>query len=168
MTQTDTRFLRNFRRSLRVLEQEAVRRLEEETGCCGVTLGQCHALLELSFADSSLNGLAAALDLDPSTLSRTVDGLVKLGWVERTQSAADRRAVRLTLTTAGRAKVAEIDEMCDLYYGGLFDRMTERDRKCVAQAVKLMADLMRSHRTACCCPTSARRPAGKETPHGAR
>jgi len=37
---------------------------------------QCHALLELAESEMSLSGLAAALDLDPSTLSRTVDGLV--------------------------------------------------------------------------------------------
>jgi DNA-binding MarR family transcriptional regulator len=151
--------LRSFRRDLRVLEREAVRHLEGETSCCGVTLGQCHALLELSFSDSSLTSLAAALDLDPSTLSRTVDGLVKTGWVERTPDATDRRAVRLALTAAGRDKVAEIDGMCDRYYQGLFDDMNERDRKCVVRAVKLLAGLMRAHRTApgeggaCCAVT---------------
>ena len=104
---SQTKFIREFRRDLRVLEREAVRHLEGETSCCGVTLGQCHAILELSFSDSSLTALAAALDLDTSTQSRTVDGLVKAGWVERTQDAGDRRAVRLALTAAGRAKVAE-------------------------------------------------------------
>ncbi len=160
-------FIRDFRRDLRVLEREAVRNLEGETSCCGVTLAQCHAILELSFSGSSLTALAAALDLDTSTLSRTVDGLVKTGWVERTQDAADRRAVRLALTAAGRAKVAEIDGMCDRYYESLFAEMSEKDRKCVARAVKLMAGLMRSHRTApessaACCAGTRRPPAAKE------
>lgn len=141
--------------------------MEGETSCCGVTLGQCHALLELSFSDSSLTALAAALDLDSSTLSRTVDGLVKAGWVERTQDAADRRAVRLALSAAGRGKVAEIDGMCDRYYKGLFDAMSERDRKCVVRAVKLLAGLMRAHRTApeggeACCAGTRRPATGKE------
>lgn len=163
-----TKFIRGFRRDLRVLEREAVRHLEGETTCCGVTLGQCHALLELSLSDSSLTSLAGALDLDTSTLSRTVDGLVKTGWVERTQDAADRRAVRLTLTAAGREKVAEIDGMCDRYYQGLFDEMSEHDRKCVVRAVKLLAGLMRAHRTApesgqACCAVTRR----KEVRNGA-
>jgi DNA-binding MarR family transcriptional regulator len=156
-----TNFLHGFRRDLRVLEREAVRHLEGETNCCGVTLGQCHALLELSFSDSSLTGLAAALDLDTSTLSRTVDGLVKTGWVERTQDPADRRAVRLTLTSAGRKKVAAIDAMCDRYYQALFDDMSDGDRKCVGRAIKLLAELMRAHRTSadggsCCAATAAK------------
>ncbi len=148
--------IRTFRRDLRVLEREAVRNLEGETTCCGVTLAQCHALLELSFSGYSLNSLAAALDLDSSTLSRTVDGLVKAGLVERTQDPADRRAVRLALTAAGRDKVATIDGMCDQYYEGLFGRMTDRDRKCVLRAVKILAEAMHSARTepaaaASCC-----------------
>ena len=164
-----TKFLHGFRRDLRVLEREAVRHLEGETSCCGVTLGQCHALLELSFSDFSLTGLSAALDLDTSTLSRTVDGLVKTGWVERTQDPADRRAVCLTLTAAGRSKVAEIDAMCDRYYQSLFDDMSDGDRKCVGKAIKLLAELMRAHRTApegggaCCAATG-----GKEVRNGAK
>jgi DNA-binding MarR family transcriptional regulator len=164
-----TTFLHGFRRDLRVLEREAVRHLEGETNCCGVTVGQCHALLELSFSDFSLTGLAAALDLDASTLSRTVDGLVKLGFVERTQDPADRRAVCLTLTAPGREKVAEIDGLCDRYYQSLFDDMSDPDRKCVGRAIKLLAELMRAHRTApegggaCCSSTS-----GKEIRNGAK
>ncbi|HEY3416310.1 MAG TPA: hypothetical protein VGM23_05440, partial [Armatimonadota bacterium] len=53
-----------FRRQLRALERELVRQLEADTSCCGVTLAQCHALLELATAELSLSGLAAALDLD--------------------------------------------------------------------------------------------------------
>jgi len=168
---TQALFVRGFRRDLRVLEREAVRHLEGETSCCGVTLGQCHALLELSFSDSSLTALAAALDLDTSTLSRTVEGLVKTGWVERTQDPADRRAVRLALTEAGREKVAEIDGMCDRYYQGLFDDMSERDRKCVLRGVKLLGEAMRSHRTApeggeACCAGTRRPATGKEVRNG--
>ena len=91
-----------------------------------------------------------------------MDGLVKAGWVERTQDPADRRAVCLTLTAAGRKKVAEIDGMCDRYYQSLFDDMSGPDRKCVARAVKLLAELMRAHRTApegggaCCAATGGR------------
>jgi len=124
-----------FRRDLRVLERELMRQLEEETACCGVTLAQCHALLELSFSELSLGGLAAAVDLDPSTLSRTVDGLVKAGLVERTQGLADRRSVRLALSAAGRARVAAIDRMCNRYYPGMFEQLGEKDQRCIIRAV---------------------------------
>lgn len=139
-----------FRRQLRVLEREVVRQLEADTGCCGVTLAQCHTLLELATSELSLTGLAAALDLDTSTLSRTVDGLVRAGLVERAEDASDRRSLRLTLTPAGRAKVAFTDDLCNRYYADLLAGMSERDRRCVLRAVGLLGERMRSLRGAPC------------------
>ena len=140
-----------FRRHLRALEREVVRQLEAETQCCGVTLSQCHALLELAESEMSLSGLAAALDLDPSTLSRTVDGLVRAGFVERAEDAADRRSLRLTLTKAGRAKVAYIDGVCNTYYGELFAGWGEKDQRCVLRAVGLLGERIRNLRAAKSC-----------------
>ena len=102
--------LTSFRRQLRVLEREVIRELEAQTDCCGVTLAQCHVLLELADSILSLSGLSELLSLDRSTLSRTVDGLVKAGLVERSDDPSDRRTLRLVLTPAGTAKVAYIDE----------------------------------------------------------
>ena len=128
-----------------------VRQLEADTQCCGVSLSQCHALVELAESEMSLSGLAAALDLDPSTLSRTVDGLVRAGFVERSEDAADRRSLRLTLTAAGRAKVAYIDGVCNKYYGELLAGWGEKERRCVLRAVGLLAERMRSLRAAESC-----------------
>ena len=143
-----------FRRQLRLLEREVVGQLEADTSCCGVTLAQCHALVELASAELSLSGLAAALDLDASTLSRTVDGLVRAGLVERAEDASDRRSVRLTLTPAGRAKVAFIDGICNRYYADLLAGMSQPDRSCVLRAVGLLAERMRSLRKAPSCSKS--------------
>ena len=140
-----------FRRHLRALEREVVLQLEADTQCCGVTLSQCHALLELAEVAISLSGLAAALDLDPSTLSRTVDGLVRAGFVERAEDPADRRSLRLTLTEAGRAKVAYIDGVCNKYYGELLAGWGENDQRCVLRAVGLLAERMRKLRAAGSC-----------------
>jgi DNA-binding MarR family transcriptional regulator len=140
----------DFRRHLRAMEREVVRQLEADTQCCGVTLSQCHALLELAESEMSLSGLAAALDLDPSTLSRTVDGLVRAAFVERAEDAADRRSLRLTLTEAGRAKVAFIDSVCNKYYGELLAGWGENDQRVVLRAVGLLAERMRSLRATEC------------------
>ena len=146
-----------FRRELRVLEREVVRQLEADTGCCGVTLAQCHTLLELAASELSLTGLAAALDLDTSTLSRTVDGLVRAGLVARAEDASDRRSLRLTLTPAGRAKVGFIDGICNRYYADLLAGMPDRDRRCVLRAVGLLGQRMRSLRGVPCCSRTEER-----------
>ena len=140
-----------FRRQLRVLEREVVRQLATDTSCCDVTLSQCHALLELAASDLSLTGLAAALDLDTSTVSRTVDGLVRVGLVERSEDSTDRRLIRLTLTPAGQAKVDFIDEGCNKYYADLLAGMSEQDKQGVLKAVGLLSERMRTLRGAACC-----------------
>jgi DNA-binding MarR family transcriptional regulator len=44
---------------------------------------------------------------DRTTMTRTVDGLVEAGWVDRSRSPDDRREVIVTLTPAGAAKMRE-------------------------------------------------------------
>ena len=143
LTNTD---LVSFRRQLRALEREVIRELEAQTGCCNVTLAQCHALLELADSTLSLTGLAEILGLDRSTLSRTVDSLVKAGLVERSDNPSDRRSLRLALTTAGTAEAAYIDDTCNRYYAELLADMSEEDRLHVLRGVALMAERMRGCR----------------------
>jgi len=133
----------DFRRNVGVLQREVMRQLEGGTTCCGVTLAQCHVLLELSFSVLSLKDLAASLDLDASTLSRTIEVLVQAKLVERTVDPADRRAVRLALSAAGRGKVGAINETCNRYYASLLGKMSQKDQRLVLEAVRMLADVMR-------------------------
>lgn len=139
--------LRDFRRNLRVLEREVVTQLEGETRCCGVTLAQCHSLLELSQREHSLTALASALDLDASTLSRTVESMVKAGLCERTVVEGDRRSVRLALSALGRTKVDAINRTCDKYYADILGQLSASDRVQVIRSVGILADAMRKLRT---------------------
>jgi len=54
---------------------------------------------------SSMTALAAVIGADRTTLTRTIDGLVIVGHVERKTPAQDRRLVIVDLTPAGRALV---------------------------------------------------------------
>ena len=141
-----TAALTSFRRQLRLLEREVLRELESQTDCCGVTLAQCHVLLEIAGSTLSLTGLSEALDLDRSTLSRTVDSLVKAGLVERSDDPADRRSLRLALTPSGAAKVGFIDESCNRYYAALLEGLGEDDLQHVMRGVEIMARRLRGCR----------------------
>jgi DNA-binding MarR family transcriptional regulator len=46
--------------------------------------------------------LQAIMQVESATLTTAIDTLVKKGWVERTQSTADRRLKELRLTAAGQ------------------------------------------------------------------
>lgn len=138
-----------FRRDLRVLEREVVRQMQVETACCGVTLAQCHVLLELQQAGSlSLGELAARQGLDKSTLSRTVDGMVKAGLLHRVVDPDDRRAVSLTSTKTGEARAAAIDDGCNRTYVALFARASAPQRRQIIDTVRFLADAMQRERAA--------------------
>lgn len=54
--------------------------------------------------------IAQAFDLDPSTVTRQVQTVSRLGLVERTQDSSDRRATILHLTDLGRDTVVSTRE----------------------------------------------------------
>jgi DNA-binding MarR family transcriptional regulator len=74
-----------------------------------VTLPQYRALVVLAArGPQGMAELAAALVVNPSTVTRLCDRLVRKGLVRRHRQAGDRRAVRIALTGAGRDLVAEV------------------------------------------------------------
>jgi hypothetical protein len=65
-----------FRAKLREIERAVWIQTRSEALCCGVTMAQCHAILEIGDAgELNLKDLSARLGLDTSTLSRTVESL---------------------------------------------------------------------------------------------
>ena len=154
-----------FRRNLRVLEREVMHQLQTETTCCGVTLAQCHVLLELSASGArSLKELVGALKLDKSTLSRTVEGLVKAGLVNRVADPADRRAVLMTCTSAGLNRVGSINDACNQEYAALLTGTSVARRQHIVDTVQFLADAMSRRRQGAgsCCPKT--RPARRAEP----
>lgn len=139
MDVSSARALREF---LRVIEREVESQLKAQTICCGVTTAQCQALLELARGGTmSLVELSERLGLDTSTLSRTVDGLVRAGHVDRTTDPDNRRYVLLGLTRRGKRKVEFIDRSCERFYLKLLDRVPVDRRKSLVQSVELLAEI---------------------------
>lgn len=55
--------------------------------------------------------VATRTAMHPDKVTRTVDGLVAGGWVERTPDTEDRRRIELRLTAKGQATHADIDHV---------------------------------------------------------
>jgi DNA-binding MarR family transcriptional regulator len=71
-----------------------------------VTLPQFRTLVVLAArGPQRVAEVAVELGVSPSTGTRMCDRLVRKGLIRRSRTASDRRAVRLTLTPAGRALV---------------------------------------------------------------
>ncbi len=137
--------LRRLRGHLRVLERETGMPFEPDGACCGVTAAQCHTLLEIAGRGPiSLADLAGALGVDASTTSRAVQGLVLVGLVARETSAADRRAVSISLTAQGRTVAKRIDRTFNDYLGEALATVPAGRRKIVLEGVGLLADAVRA------------------------
>lgn len=147
--------IREFRQNLRVLEREVELSMASEAGCCGVTFAQCHLLLEVERRGrTSVTELASLLELDKSTLSRTVDAAFRAGLIDRTVDPASRRQQVISLTDRGRETAETINSQCDTSYTRLFDFIPRDERSAVVRAVALLADAMRQKRRnpeAACC-----------------
>ena len=80
---------------------------ELERACTDLTLPQYRLLALIVRGEERASGLAGQLALARPTVSAAVETLVANGMVERTSVDGDRRAIRLTITPAGRARAAK-------------------------------------------------------------
>jgi DNA-binding MarR family transcriptional regulator len=120
----DNQIVREFRINLRRLEQVMVSQQKKNAARHGVSLAQGHCLLAIEqLGRPSQNDLADQLCLDKSTLSRTVEGLVQIGLIERAIDDKDRRVYRIRLTEQGEKTCLTINTTYDALYRLALDRL---------------------------------------------
>ncbi|MET8747840.1 MarR family winged helix-turn-helix transcriptional regulator [Streptomyces sp. NPDC004728] len=79
------------------------RLLAQEFRAFGVRVAEWRVLLSVSIRPgTSLKETAEYATVDPTTLTRTVDGMARSGWLTRNPDPADLRITRLELTDTGR------------------------------------------------------------------
>jgi DNA-binding MarR family transcriptional regulator len=111
-------------RAMKRIRRQTMHRLEPY----GITPAQARALRTLAHAPGCesretmrLSELADRLHIAPRSATTVVDALEEAGLVARTPDPADRRAVRVVLTEAGRAALDRIDqvrhEVAQEYFG---------------------------------------------------
>jgi DNA-binding MarR family transcriptional regulator len=92
--------------------------------------------------------LTAALGLDPSTVTRTVQCLERSGLLTRTPSSTDRRAVIVSLTSEGQALRVLIEEFWRRLEAMTTRGMSARQRTAAVHLLRqIEANLARGPRT---------------------
>jgi len=147
----DSEGIKQFRKSLRMLERKLADQLDGDTTvCCGVTIAQCRALLAIEErGQTSGTQLAIELELDKSTLSRTIDGLVAGGLVNRETDSDNRRSQHISLTPRGAEVAAGIHDQWDRYFMSIFARIPEEKHALVIEGLSLLAEAI--HPLPACC-----------------
>lgn len=129
-------------RNLGILERS-------EASCCGVTVSQCHALVEIGRANElSLNELAELLSLDKSTMSRTINNLVDSGLAVRELHPKDRRYIAIKLTDEGKKAFENIEDSMEQYYKKIFLCIPEEKKDQVFESLQLIIDAAKNNK---CC-----------------
>ena len=135
--------LRLCQKKVRQIERAIESELKNQTNCCGISLAQCHTILELGEAGSaSISDLAESLYLDKSTLSRTIDGMVRIGLVIREIDNNDRRYMRVTLSEQGLKTFHSIRSLNDSYYEKIFNLIPKHQHQQVIDGILIFIDSM--------------------------
>jgi len=135
--------VRSFRKSLRKLERITISQVKENICCQGVTMAQCHVLMEVGeYGQITTNQIAKNFSLNKSTISRTIDGLVNLGYVERKPHPTDRRHTLLLLSKRGEKIYQEFNKENDEFYGKVLQNIPEKKLNKVLEHFVLLVQIM--------------------------
>ena len=105
-----------------------------------LTPSQSRALRVLGDRDATrVSDLADALRIAPRSATEVADGLEARGLVERAPDPADRRAVLLRLTDAGRAIRDEVTAARAVDARTFFGRLGAEDRAALARLLRELA-----------------------------
>jgi DNA-binding MarR family transcriptional regulator len=106
------------------------------------TLGQYRMLALLEHEPRTLSALAAIHHVAPSTMSRSVDLLVRRAWVERQHDPNDRRLVIVRLTDEGRSAHAAMIEQNHDTITDLIAQLDEEERAQLYDGLSVLQTLI--------------------------
>jgi DNA-binding MarR family transcriptional regulator len=137
-----------LRESVRLLTRKLGLLEKSEAICCGVTLSQGHAIVEIGRVGSiSVNDLANLLGLDKSTMSRSINSLVEQELVTREPDPKNRRYLSIGLTAKGKGPFSEIESGMEQYYQDVYNALPEDKREQVMESLEILVRSLPEH----CC-----------------
>jgi DNA-binding MarR family transcriptional regulator len=95
-----------------------------------------------------MSALHTLLSVEKSTTTRLVDPLVKMGYLKKTQSAHDSRAVELHLTGRGKAVFKNVQDCISDFMVDMGNSIPENKREDVIQSLEIFIRSM----DRCCNP----------------
>ncbi|MEV0739354.1 MarR family transcriptional regulator [Streptomyces sp. NPDC050549] len=130
-------------RDLRVVFSRLRRRIREVATDEDLTPSQESALtLVGKHGAATASALASAEGVRPQSMAATLAALDRHGLIRRSPDPEDGRRQLVTLTEAGRERVADNRQVREEWLARAFeDRYTERERRTIVDALKLLERL---------------------------
>ncbi|WP_312700928.1 MarR family winged helix-turn-helix transcriptional regulator [Sedimentibacter sp.] len=128
--------VRRFERKIEMMEEVAF-------SCCNITIAQSNALLEIGRnVNISLNDLSKLLNLENSTMSRTVNNLVNNQLVKREIDSLDRRYISISLTEKGYKLYKIIEDNISKYFDKVYQDIPENKRMQVLESLEVLLSVI--------------------------
>ncbi|WP_134687444.1 MarR family winged helix-turn-helix transcriptional regulator [Brevibacillus migulae] len=109
----------------------------------GLTPKQVHILLEIGSNIYRHGDLAKVLNVDPSTLTRTLDPLVRAGIVNKELNPANRREVLIQITNKGKTVLKEINGKFDQFFSLILNRVPKEQLDQVGASIQLLLTIIK-------------------------
>ena len=107
-----------------------------------VAPAQMGLLMKVSMAPCTMSSLARHQAVSLPTISKTVDMLVRRGWLERSVDAQDRRQTMVQLTPDGRRVLAGIRKRTEQHVRRSLAPLTAAERQQVVAAMTILAGVL--------------------------
>ncbi|HTX32765.1 MAG TPA: MarR family transcriptional regulator [Solirubrobacteraceae bacterium] len=108
-----------------------------------LTLAQYYALAQLRDQEAlPVCQLAEGAGIAPPTATRLIDGLERAGLLQRTRSEADRRAVLVSLTEAGREALRRKQAQIGRRRRTIYERLEPEERRQSERLLHHLAEIM--------------------------
>ena len=136
--------VKQFREYTRELECHLDNINHNDCCTCNVNKSECFLIVEIGRQPGiCIKDLAQILKLDKSGVSRSVEELVKKGYILRQPSEKDRRSVVLTLTKSGEDRYNKIE--ADMYteFKKVFSKIKKSDQDKVLEALRIYNEACR-------------------------
>jgi len=128
--------------NLRNAARAVTRHYDRGLRTAGVTAVQLPLLAAISYgANASIAALAAALDLERSTISRDLEVLVRRGYVKRA-AGGDKRATALELTPKGHAVLSKAFEAWNLAHDAVVSAFGEAELQSLLTRMRRLGRLV--------------------------
>lgn len=138
-----------LREGLRILVRKLGVLERGEASCCGITLSQCHTIVEIGRVGTmSANRLTEILGVDKSTVSKSIDKLVNNDFLVRDSDPEDGRSVILGLSDKGKLAYEEIEKRATTYFGEVVADIPDGKREQVIESLQYLAQALKDPR---CC-----------------
>jgi len=127
-----------------------------------VRVSQYRVLRCLKQGDASMSNLTEHSAVTMPTMTKLIDLLARRGWVRRYRSEDDRRRVYISLTDAGAAALATLEERACKALEDTLTHLSGEEAELMSRAAQILEAAARGKEYGFCLPAMEGREAEKE------